>query len=183
MFNLSTLAQLLKQKNEIDRQMASILRRPAMLGHTGEFIASNIFNITLQESANSKGIDGYFNKQPLQGYSVNIKWYTKDSRMLDINPNGLPDYFLVLTGDGNYSLGSSKGTHAPWIIKKIYLFNTKLLMENLKTRKVKIGIATSIIKTVWEQGEIYPENINKELVISNEQRDLIRLFDEAENVI
>ncbi|QHT59880.1 hypothetical protein GXP70_07900 [Paenibacillus lycopersici] len=183
MQNLSYLAQLLKQKNEVDKQIASILGRPAILGHTGEFIASRIFNITLQEMANSKGIDGYFNNEPLQGKSVNIKWYTKDSRMLDINLNGLPDYYLVLTGQENYSLGSSKGTHAPWLIKRIYLFNTIKVIENLKDRKVKIGTATSIIKSIWEQGEIYPKNINKDILLSSEQREFLSLFDEVGNVI
>ena len=105
MNDIIKLASLIKQRNSIEKQMTSIIGRPGMIGHIGEYIASKVFDITLVESANSKGIDGVFNSGNLIGRSVNIKWYTKDQRMLDINPNGLPDYYLVLTGHEDRALG------------------------------------------------------------------------------
>lgn len=180
--SLSDLSKLIKERNKVERQIAKLIGRPGNIGPIGEFIASEIFDIALMESANTKGIDGYFNSQ-LKNKSVNIKWYTKDQRMLDINPNGIPDYYLVLAGVYDNVLGSTRGKNLPWVIHKVYLFNSKKLMEYLSTRKVKIGIATSITKEFWHQGEIYPTSVNKELVITDQQFKFLQLFKEAENMV
>ena len=76
MNDLQRLAELIRNRNSIERNIASITGRPALTGHTGEYIAANIFDIQLVESASEKGIDGHFNTGPLAGRSVNIKWYT-----------------------------------------------------------------------------------------------------------
>jgi hypothetical protein len=52
------LAQLIHERNRISEEIARIIGRPALSGHIGEYIASKIFNIRLEESAISKGIDG-----------------------------------------------------------------------------------------------------------------------------
>lgn len=55
----------------------------------------------------------------LTGSTVNIKWYGKLDYMLDIHPEAVPDYFLVLTGPKSQPQSS---------------------------RGVKIGVATSVQK-------------------------------------
>ena len=67
-----------------------------------------IFDIELEKSATNKGFDGYFRSGKLVGKTVNIKWYGKNERILDINKNAVPDYYLVMTGEHSLS-ESSKG--------------------------------------------------------------------------
>lgn len=50
MNNLDTLADLIKEKNEVDAKIASIIGRPAQVGHAGEFIAAALFGIQLHYS-------------------------------------------------------------------------------------------------------------------------------------
>jgi len=48
---LKRLAELIRKKNEIEREITRIINRPALIGHVGEFMASKIFDIELAESA------------------------------------------------------------------------------------------------------------------------------------
>jgi len=169
------LAQAIKQKDIADNVIASIIGRPSERGHTGEYIASHIFKITLQESASHKGIDGRFVSGNLLGKTVNIKWYGKQEGILDINKEALPDFYLVMTGP-KASAVSSKGTTRPWLISYVYLFNTVGLIKSLERREVKIGVATSILRELWEAAEIYPSQKNSELILSGEQRSQLSLF-------
>ncbi|MXY22284.1 MAG: hypothetical protein F4Y49_13240 [Dehalococcoidia bacterium] len=57
---LELLADLIKQRNAIDRDISEISGRPAERGPLGEFIAAEIFDIELQEAANYRGSDGVF---------------------------------------------------------------------------------------------------------------------------
>jgi hypothetical protein len=169
------LAKLIKKHNKIDNEISALIGRPALIGHTGEFIASKVFDISLAVSASQKSIDGFFQSGPLKNQSVNIKWYTYDARELDITPNSLPDYYLVLTG-GQAQPSSSRGRVRPWVIEKVYLFEAKILVENLSKMGKKIGIPTSIDKVQWSKGEIYPKQANTTLPVGNEQKRLLSLF-------
>ena len=121
MNELSKLAQLIKQRNQTETEITALIDRPAQIGHTGEYIASKIFNITLQESASFKGSDGFFSTGNLANKSVNIKWYAKLEGILDININSLPDYYLVLAGPAPQKM-NSRGEVRPWLINGVYLF-------------------------------------------------------------
>lgn len=48
---LDRLAGLLRQRNALDADIASILGRPMTSGHAGEWIASHVFDIELEASA------------------------------------------------------------------------------------------------------------------------------------
>ena len=48
---LEQLASLLARRNAIDEQIAAVIGRPATRGHVGEWIAQEIFGVTLQKSA------------------------------------------------------------------------------------------------------------------------------------
>ncbi len=162
MHDLVQLAGLIRQSNIISDQIAALIKRPAEMGHIGEYIASKIFNIKLLESASHKSIDGHFVDGPLAGRSVNIKWYGKREGLLDIAPTTLPDFYLVLAGPKS-SAASSRNTTRPKIINFVFLFETTELVRKLTTRKVKIGIATSITQQVWSEAEIYPVQRNTKL--------------------
>jgi hypothetical protein len=172
---LGMLAELLRQLNDLGMRISQITQRPATIGHTGEFIASKIFNIQLQESASSEAIDGHFQSGPLKGSSVNVKWYAKHESILDITPDSLPDYYLVMAGPKSTTM-SSKGGVRPWIIDTVHLFNAEELVARLRDRGVKIGIASSVRRQDWEDFQIYPIPSYGEFQISEAQMELLKLF-------
>jgi hypothetical protein len=173
--DLKRIAELIRTRNAIGREIAALIGRPAIIGHVGEFVASRIFRITLEESASQKGLDGYFIDGPLKDRSVNIKWYTVQKGLLDVTPNDLPDFYLVLTGPRS-APGSSRGAIRPWVIHSVFLFAAHELVRQLRERRVKIGVATSVRQHIWREAEIYPIQRNTTLVLSNEQCELLALF-------
>ena len=128
MKKLERLAELIHAKNRIDDEIAEIIGRPSLIVHVGEYIASEIFKIELEQSAVEKGIDGRFTQGPLKGQTVNIKFYGKRENLLDINIDHLPDYYLVLTGPKSSAVSSRSATR-PWLISSVYLFNSQKLMS------------------------------------------------------
>ncbi|MGB2955883.1 MAG: hypothetical protein WBB64_07930 [Anaerolineales bacterium] len=174
--NLDRLATLLTEMNSIGNRILEITQRPATIGHTGEYIASKIFEIDLEESASAKGIDGHFRSGQLAGKSVNIKWYSKLEYMLDITPDSLPDYYLVMTGPKALE-ATSRGGIRPWLINHVFLFNAAELVIELNARGVKIGVASSVRKHEWQAGEIYPNKRNMAYRLSGEQMSTILAFD------
>jgi hypothetical protein len=74
MDDLEKLARLIRRRNEVEEEITRIIRRPAQIGHIGEYIAALVFRIALAASASKTGYDGYFEKGPLKGRTVNIKW-------------------------------------------------------------------------------------------------------------
>lgn len=173
--SLTRLAELIRTRNQTANEITSIIGRPAQIGHVGEFIASKIFNITLEKSASEKAIDGIFSEGPLKGQTVNIKWYAKRENILDITPNELPDYYIVLTGPKSTTL-ISKGKVRPWVIETVYLFNAQELVSKLHKKGLNIGTATSIKEDYWDKAEIHPNANNKSLVLNQEQMEILALF-------
>lgn len=176
MESIETLAELLRTRNAVEQQITAITGRPALIGHIGEFIAAQIFDIALQESASFKSIDGYFQSGELAGKSVNIKWYAQQQGILDITPAALPDYYLVLAGP-RAPAGTSRGKTQPWLIASVYLFDAVRLVAVLQQQGGKIGIATSVRRSFWEAAESYPQQQNEELVLSDYQRYQLSLFE------
>ncbi len=74
MQDMRDLAKLIRDRNSIARRITEIIDRPAQIGHIGEYIASKVFDIRLEESAVTKGFDGAFSSGPLHGQTVNIKF-------------------------------------------------------------------------------------------------------------
>jgi hypothetical protein len=175
MSELKQLAELLEKKQLTDLAISKLIGRPAIPGHIGEFIASKIFKINLENSANKEGVDGTFNEGPLAGKTVNIKLYGKQEGILDIVVNNLADYYLILSGPKS-KLSSSRGTSRPLVISNVYLFNMQELVAKLKKRLVKIGVATSVATEYWLDAELYPTNRNKEMTLTVDQKDQISRF-------
>jgi hypothetical protein len=93
--SLARIAALLRERNAIDAELARLIQRPMTSGHLGEWIAAQIFGIELEATAVTAGIDGRFGSGPLQGQTVNIKWYLKREGLLDTTESTAPDYYLV----------------------------------------------------------------------------------------
>jgi len=175
MEKLSRLSQAVRLRNEAEQEIAQVIGRPGLIGHVGEYIASHIFGIALQESAAHKAIDGVFASGPLQGRTVNIEWYAKLESVLDVSPAAELDYYLVMTGPEAPG-ASSRGVTRPWLISYVFLFDARVLVAALRERGVQIGVATSVAKRLWEAAQIYPVQRNSDLVVSVEQRHLLGLF-------
>jgi len=172
---LERLAEVLTEMNAIGNRISDITGRPATIGHTGEYIASRIFDIELEESASAKAIDGRFRSGKLAGRTVNIKWYGKLEYMLDITPDELPDFYLVMTGPKNQG-SVSRGGIRPWVISHVFLFKAAELARELHARGVKIGTATSVVKHEWEVAEIYPDQRNLGFRPTDEQMAQLLAF-------
>ncbi len=175
MEDLAKLANLLNEQNKINAQIAEIIQRPAQTGHIGEYIASKIFDIELNQSAAHAGMDGYFRSGILLGKSVDAKYYGKREGLHNVSQNHPPDYYLIMTGEKT-NASSSRGKTRPFSIKLIYLFEARELIERLVSRGVKIGIATSMQKELWSAAEIYPAQTNRKLMLNDGQKQLISLF-------
>lgn len=174
MHSLPELARLLQQHNQITREIAALIGRPAERGHIGEFIATHIFDIALATQANNTGNDGVFRSNGmLNGRTVNIKFYAVNEYILDMSVLTPPDYYLVLTGPIQPT-SSSRGALRSYSIEHIYLFAHEHLVQHI--RSAKIGVATSVRKALWQAAEIYPQSHNQALVLTETQRELIGLF-------
>ena len=77
MDDLVQLAGLIRRRNQLEQEITALIQRPAQIGHLGEYIAAHIFDIMLEQSAAHKGFDGRFTDGPLQGRTVNVKWYAR----------------------------------------------------------------------------------------------------------
>lgn len=171
---LNRLGKIVKQKNSVDADIARLINRPAHRGHAGEYIASSAFDIDLEHSASNKGTDGKFRTGNLLGKTVNVKWYGKQQGILDVN--SISDFHLVMTGP-KVAVVSSRGTISPWVIDKIFLFETAKLINELQARGItKIGIATSVAEELWDRAEVYPQQRSNQLLITEEQKQLLSLF-------
>src|SRR5437588_5440650 len=98
MNNLPQLASLLKSRNVIDSKIAALIGQPAQLQPVGEYIASIIFDIALEETHAHKTSDGRFIGGPLTGHTVDVQWYPRHDNILHLKTDPLPDYYLVLIG-------------------------------------------------------------------------------------
>ena len=168
------LASLIRHRNAVDKEIATVIGRPAQTGHIGEFIVAQVFDVELHASAVQKGSDGRFTNAPHEGKTVDIKYYSKLESSLDINTDSPPDFYLVLTGPRT-NAASSRGTTRPWIIESAYLFDAAALISRLTA---KIGIATSVRREFWEEAEIYPRS-NPNFLLTQTQRDTLALFSET----
>jgi hypothetical protein len=175
MDDLKRLGFLIRQRNEVEIEITRIIGRPAQIGHIGEYVAAKVFRIALSASAAEKGHDGRFEEGSQIDRTVNVKWYAKHEGMLDIEPRSLPDFYLVLTGPHELA-GSSRGTSRPWLITSVFLFDAPRLVNELALAPVKVGIATSVRKHLWDAAELWPNQRNITLPLTDEQRRMLRLF-------
>ena len=163
--SIRRLSKKLNQRNDLDFAIhEDYIAKPVTTGNLGEYIASKIFDIKLQESGSTKSFDGEFRSGALVDKTVNIKWYTVRRNILALHKDRTPNYYLVLSGPK--FAGSSKGVFYPLSIENVYLFKTDDLFDALK---VPIGNPTSIKQQLWDDAEIYPNNKSQEIEITDQQ--------------
>jgi hypothetical protein len=171
---LATLALLLKERNLLDLQIGDVLGRPMTSGHAGEWIASRIFDVQLEASASAAAIDGHFRSGQLAGKSTNVKWYLKRDGLLDMTTSPALDFYLILAGP-RASTRDAKTTR-PWRILSVHLFDSQQLLQEQSDRRVKVGVASSVTEAQWLAAEIYPSQTNRQLLLTQAQRDQLAQF-------
>jgi hypothetical protein len=172
---LERVASLVAQRNEIDLEIAAITRRPVVAGHLGEWIASRIFDIELEQSATARAIDGRFRSGPLAGETVNVKWYGRLEGLLDMTTDESLDHYLVLAGPRGAAI-TSYGSTRPLVIKSVFVIESRPLLEDLAARGRKVGTAASVRREWWDRSQIYPEARHPKLTIDARQRAMLALF-------
>jgi hypothetical protein len=173
--DLPLVAELLHERNRIDDQIAAIMERPMTSGHLGEWIAAQVLDIELEKSATTTALDGRFGPGPLQGRTVNVKWYPKREGILDMTTSEALDYYLVMTGPVSAAVSSHHGTR-PWRIDSLYLFDAHSLRADLLGRGRSIGTASSIRTELWNRAEIYPTPANTLMSLTGRQVEALQLF-------
>ena len=81
-------------------------------------------------------IDGHFADGPLAGRSVNVKFHPKLEGLLDIRPDGVPDYYLVLTGPRSLAM-FSRGQTRPLSIQAVFLLEGAAVVEEEYARDLR----------------------------------------------
>jgi hypothetical protein len=168
---LMSIAMLLRERNRIDARIADIVGRPVVSGHLSDWIAAQIFDIELEPSANS-AIDGRFRSGALAGRTVNVKHYTRNQGLLDMTDSEALDYYLVMTGPR----GPTAGTHRPWSIEHVYLFDAQALYDELSAQLRRIGVATSVRAEYWRAAEVYPDPARPALALGPKQTAALASF-------
>jgi hypothetical protein len=142
MESLPALAALIRVRGCIDQQIAKIMNRPVHSGHFGEYVACTVLDIEPSAMARQKGYDGIFRSGALAGRTVNVKYRTRHSGLLNLgtstDPDDHPDFYLAVEGP-RISAGPSAGVHAPLCVDVVYLFESQELLKALAERGIRPG--------------------------------------------
>jgi hypothetical protein len=166
---LRHLASLIREKNEVDGAIAQLIERPALAGNIGEFVAARVFGIKLERSGSHVGYDGVFRDPPLAGKTVNVKTYGRNEWILDFSGHHC-DYYLVMTGP------PGPARDRAWVVDTVYLFDTPDLLAKIRARRIKIGVATSVLMEDWEAARIFPARSGAPLGLTKAQVAALKLF-------
>ena len=126
----------------------------------------------------AQGAAGEFTSGPLAGRSVSVRNYSTDQGVLDIRLDALPDFFLVLTGRGrprrHPAAPPSRGpSNRPTCSRRPRSSSSSV------ARGVKIGVATSVRRHIWDDAEIYPSPNNGTLRLTPALISMIALFGDS----
>lgn len=110
----------------------------------------------------------------LAGRSVNVKSNLKREGLLDMTEAPELDYYLVLMAPK--AAATDVRTLRPRRIDSACLLDSVQLLAEQRARGVKIGVASGVRRAQWAAAEIYPTAANTALILTDEQRQLLRLF-------
>jgi hypothetical protein len=173
--SLSRLAELVRARNTVESNMVNLIEREVHLNSVGEHIAANVFGIRLVPTTIQSGFVGIFTTPALSGKTVDIRWYPRRESYINIHTDPAPDYSLILAGP-RVEPGEARGLANPWLLTSVYLFSMQDLLASLRARGVRIGPRVSINSQLWELAELFPVQRNPTLMLTDSQRQLLKLF-------
>jgi hypothetical protein len=173
--SLQQLAGLLAIRNQVATQITATTGRPALLGHLGAYIAAQVFDIALEASAANEAFDGRFKSRPFAGKAVDVSWYPRRENLIDLRADDPPDHYLVRS-EPRGPAASARGDDRPWLIEAVHLFVARTLLDCLKRRGAKIGIAASVASDSWGPSQWHPTTSPGLPELTQEQGDALCLF-------
>jgi hypothetical protein len=173
---LNQLADAIRQRDQVEDRIATIVGRPLTVGALNQFVACRIFQIDLEDSAADVWHTvGRFSEGPLAGRSVVVRWISTKTRSLDITQKPLSDDILVIAGS-SAPLASLEVDARPWLVERVYLFDAHQLAAELEGRGLGSGSNTPIDRRLWQAAEIYPRQRDGRYLLSGAQRHALGLF-------
>jgi hypothetical protein len=173
--SVTAVARLVRERNELDGEIARIINRPAVAGHLGEWLASQLFDIDLEPPDSAEAFDGRFASGPLATRTVNIEWISKRDEDLDVTSSRPVDFHLVFTGPKALAL-TTKGIARPVRIDACFLFDARGREAQEATGGATSGAASSVLAEEWDAAEIFPRPNNPLLPIDPEAHGVLALF-------
>jgi hypothetical protein len=64
-----------------------------------------------------------------------------------------------------------------WVVDTVYLFDTVDLLTKLRSRRIKIGVATSVLLEDWEDARIFPARAAAPLRLTKAQAAALKTHD------
>ena len=98
-----------------------------------------------------------------------VKTYSRNEWILDFSGHHC-DYYLVMTGP------PGPARDRAWVVEAVYLFDTPDLLAKLRSRRIKIGVATSVLLEDWEDARIFPARSAAPLRLTKAQAAALKLF-------
>jgi hypothetical protein len=172
--SVTAVARLVRERNEIDGEITRIINRPAVAGHLGEWLASQLFDIDLEPRDSAEAFDGRFASGPLATRTVNIEWISKRNGELGPTSSRAIDFHLVFTGPKALAL-TVKGLARPVRINACYLFDAREL-ESRQAAQGPASGAASLLAEEWDAAEIFPDRNSPLLTVGPEAHGLLALF-------
>ncbi|MEP0814315.1 MAG: hypothetical protein HRF49_06585 [bacterium] len=164
MNDLFYLADLLEQRHIIEKSISDIIRGPAYKVNVAEYLAIRVFDIQAAGRGHPGGMEGWFASGPLSGRSVKVKAFARNEYYLDIPAAHAPEYYLVFIHGGAL------------LVSTLYLINIGNLLKDLQKRGALIGGATNLPRSFWDDSELFPRQISRELILSPEQHHMLSIF-------
>ena len=132
---LCTLSNLLSIQAEVDLAIIDVLGFPALRSNVGGFVAEQVFGVELLRSRFAQSKYGYLSLDDGRRVSVNVKYYLKWERQLDMHTGDTPpDYYLVLAGVDAVS----------WAIKDVFLISHADLLASGVTAAVPVSVPDAL---------------------------------------
>jgi hypothetical protein len=173
--SVTAVARLVRERDVIDGEITRIINRPAVAGHLGEWLASELFDIDLEPPGSAEAFDGRFASGPLATGTVNIEWISRRDEQLDPDSSRAIDFHLVFTGTRALAL-TTKGLVRPVRINACYLFDARELEARQAARGATSCAAAGLRAEEWNAAEIFPDRNNPLLTIGPEAHGLLALF-------
>lgn len=173
MKELIELSSLIKRINDANEDIAELIGRPAKLEGMGEAIAAGILKLRLNDAAPHLPRTGVFTEGPLSGKSVVINWYLRFFNHVDFSDD--VDCYLFLVGCHKF-YQTPHEYYRPILINSVYIFKRETVDGIIDLNDWTTSMQVPVRIRDWDKAEIFPESNSPILELTDEQKEMFRLF-------